>query len=206
MILFAGALIAETTPLIGLLSNKKIHSKRLVHGHYKGRELAILTTGVGPQKAFSRTREALLNLPIVHVVSFGTCGSLTDSFSIGDVVTTEAVCNEKGEVLSAIPFIDVPKAKVITVTEVVNTLEKRKQLSHQADVCEMEAHGVGLAADQYCFSVVKVISDYAGREDDSILRGSFLTKPQRIAQFYVRATKLCHQKIKPVVANFMEDL
>ena len=68
MILLVGALIAETTPLLALLSNRKLHGKRLITGFYQKQKVGILTCGVGPEKAFARTTEALQALNVQHVV------------------------------------------------------------------------------------------------------------------------------------------
>ena len=174
MILLVGALIAETAPLLPLLSNVQFKTKRLVCGLYEQQPVALLTTGVGPQKAFERTRQALRHISPSAVISFGTCGALDDTLQIGEVVTANKIITENAPPLHPKIWPSNRVVTVITVDKVVDNLPRRTQLSKVAHVCEMEAMNVGMAVDSLPFYVLKVVSDQAGRDADDVLHGSVL--------------------------------
>ena len=205
MLLLTGALIAETAPILPLLSNVHFKTKRLACGFYQQQPVALLTTGVGPQKADKRVRQTLQKISPSAVISFGTCGALDNALQIGDLVTAEKVIDEEGNELRPHPFPSIRVVTLVTVKQVVDDAKTRATLSKRAHVCEMEAMSVGRALAHLPFGVLKVVSDQAGRDADDIFNGSLLTKPQRIARFYARASKLCHQTIKPALENILQQ-
>ena len=170
-------------------------SRSLYVGCLGGVPVALLTCGIGPVKAESSTRAAMSlvvnqGFTVDSVVSFGTCGSLVDDLSIGDLVSAKRLASGAGKGETLEPIGGFRAVDVVTVDRPVTTNSERDRLaSIDFQVCEMEAAGVYRAAVGKPFSVLKVVSDSAGGdpEDKVIAKGP---RPVRIARFMIRARLL----------------
>lgn len=186
--LLAGALAAETLPVIQRVRRPRLLHRHLVEGRIGDVQVAVLRCGVGPDKAERRTREAVASWKPTHVVSFGTCGSLVDRLGVGSVV-------------AGAPLGDLPVARCVTVRRAVATLSERTRLAEQGfDVCEMEASGVRLAAGDRPFHLVKVVSDLAGGG------GMDLSKPGplQVLRFKALAARLVDERLAPELVRVLE--
>ena len=204
--LLVGALGVETLPLVAALEGKQLRSPRLVTGRLAGVEVGVLTCGVGPARAESRTEACLAELqlgPGAAVISLGTCGALVDDLSVGDVVSA-AVLHREGSPEGAISCLPGPRSvALVTVAEAVWTAERRDQLAAMgAEACEMEAHAVWTVARRrgLGFHALKVVRDRAGGEPlDKALGKVKERNPLVIGRFLARAGRLSHGRLLPAV-------
>ena len=193
--LLVGALVAETQPVLSRMTNTKKLGRSLYVGYLSGARVAVYTCGVGPIKAEHGTKATLgliekHGFKVGQVVSFGTCGSLVEELSIGDLVCARSLATGKsgGDQIDAIDGLRA--VNVVTVDRAVTTSAEREELANNGfQVCEMEAAGVFRAAAGRPFGVIKVVSDTAGGdpEDEVIAKGP---RPVRIARFMIRARLL----------------
>ncbi len=202
--LLVGALGAETLPLVAALQATRPLGRRLVLGRLGGAEVGVLTCGVGPRKAESRTRDQLQRLkPTLGVVSLGTCGALVDRLEIGAVVGVRSVRDESGEPVEIDVLPGLTPARLITVREAVWTSERRHALAARGEeICEMEAHAVMAAATDagLPFHAVKVVSDHAGRDKgDKAVGKPRERNPLVIGRFLARAGRLSQHQLLPAL-------
>ena len=198
-LLIVGALSSETLPVIKHLSQRRLISRRLIAGQLAGCSVAVLTCGVGPEKAASRTRAALERWSAAAVLSMGTCGGLVDHLSVGDVVT--ACTLYEGETLCPAPhpWPGAEAATIITVDKPVLTQTHRTALARRGGtVCEMEAAAVARVSGSRPFYTLKVVSDMAGgHTDDPPPRPS----PVDIARFKATALRLSTEHLVPILTQ-----
>ena len=159
--LIVGALLAEVVPLLKMVHKPVPINHRLIRGTILGQPIFILRSGVGTRRAFEHTSTVIRQCSPARILSVGTCGALADHLNIGDVCTSELLCNEKQEnaLIQAIP--DITVERLITVESVVASVERRQICAVKADICDMEAFGVWKAAGSIPFHTVKVVSDHA---------------------------------------------
>ena len=156
------ALVAESSPIVRRLQSPRPLSHRLVSGTLAGCEVAVLTCGVGPSKAFERTTAALARWPADGVLSFGTCGALVDAFGVGSVVTAETLLAEQDPCAPPLPWPAAARVCLTTVDRPVFEASWRDELAGiGAQACEMEAAAVQRAAGSRVFATLKVVSDMA---------------------------------------------
>lgn len=75
-----------------LVFNREFKS---VIGDYHGEKILIVSTGIGaPSTAIAI--EELFNIGIRQIIRVGSCGSLTNSLNIGDIVVATSVVREDG--------------------------------------------------------------------------------------------------------------
>ncbi len=193
--LLVGALVAETQPVLRSMTKTSKLSSNFFLGYLGGSSIGLLTCGIGPVKAESATATALAliidrGFTVERVVSFGTCGSLVDDLSIGDLVCAKQLALGVNSAKSLETLHGFRAVDVVTVDRPVTTNTGREQLASLGfHVCEMEAAGVYIAAAEIPFYVLKVVSDSAGGdpEDKVIAKGP---RPVRIARFMIRARLL----------------
>lgn len=188
-LLIVGAMRSETLPLLGALRAPRPLSARMVAGTLDGRPVAVLTCGVGPDKAARRTADALARADVDAVLSIGTCGSLRDHLTLGDVITADVLSHDGAACPPPTPWPAATAGAVITVREPVWSADRRASLAAKGStVCEMEAAAVQAASGGRAFSALKVVSDQAGgHPDDPPGRPG----PAAIARFKARALRLC---------------
>ena len=198
--LLAGALAAETLPVVRRLEHSRVLSPRFVAGRLGGEHVGVLTCGVGPAKAAERGREALVEWPATHLVSFGTCGALGPELPVGRVVSACAIrVEDRWETLQ--PVRSATPVSLVTVREAVATPERRAELfGLGAQVCEMEALAIrGLDAG-LPFYALKVVSDQAGGDEGEPL-GS--RNPLNLLRFQALAAKLVDSELAPALEAFL---
>ena len=198
--LLAGALAAETLPVVRRLDHSRVISRRLVAGTLGGEHVAVLTCGVGPDKAGQRGRETLQEWKATHLVSFGTCGALADDLPVRSVVSACAIrVQERWETLDVVP--SAKPVSLITVRSPVSTAQRRQELfALGAQVCEMEALAIrGLDAG-LPFYALKVVSDLAGGDADEPLASR---NPLNVLRFQALAAKLVDSELAPALEAFL---
>lgn len=167
------ALKAEMRYVLQQVNVKKslsLTKKRILyHVQWQNRSFFLLQTGIGP----GSVRKALSSLPadvrISHIVNAGTCGSLRDDISLGDVVTPENVISEWDKTIrnpqnSSAGTMSVKTC--ITVGYSQNTDDFRKKMikKYKADIVDMEAWEVLRWAEEHTIPacVIKCVSDHVG--------------------------------------------
>lgn len=198
-LLIVGALGAETLPLLRALSRPRPLSRRLVAGQLSGRAVAVLTCGVGPDKAARRVSDALPLWDAQQVISVGTCGGLIDAMSVGTVVTATRLLYEDTPCPDPQPWPDTTPATIITVARGVFTVSRRTELAERGGtVCEMEAAAVQRVIGGRPFTTLKVVSDLAGgSSDDPPPRPGRLD----IARFQATALRLSAEHLLPALTR-----
>jgi len=198
-LLIVGALGAETLPILRTLSRPRPLSRRLVAGQLSGRPVAVLTCGVGPDKAARRVAAALPLWSAQQVVSVGTCGGLVDAMSIGTVVTATRLLHEDTPCPDPLPWPSTLPATIITVARGVFTASRRAALAERGGtVCEMEAAAVQRVIGERPFMTLKVVSDLAGgSSDDPPPRPGRLD----IARFQATALRLSTAHLLPALTR-----
>ncbi len=203
--LLVGALWAETLPVARRLEGAEALGLRLLRGRLAGREVALLTCGVGPQRAADRTAAALARLGADRVLSFGTCGALGEGLPDGTVLTVEVVGREGLAPRAVEPLPGLRAARLRTVSRVVaDPLERARLAAQGYEICEMEAAGVLSAAGERPFSALKVVSDQAGQDASPVFVGR-LPSPLRVARFQVRAARLVGSSLLPTLLTILDD-
>lgn len=198
--LLVGALPGETAPVLRALVGPRPIGARLVIGRLAGVPVGVLTCGVGARSAGSRTAVALRRWTADGVLSFGTCGALTDGLVVGAVVSGVAGAGAEDEgapAWVAPPWPGVLPARVATVRRVVEDRGRRAALAACGySVCEMEAAGVAAAAGHRVFGALKVVSDHAGADAGFQRWGP---DPRAWLRFQLRAARLVAEALLPAL-------
>ena len=204
-----GALGAETAPLLQALRRPRPHPRalRLVQGTLAGTAVAVLTCGVGPDKAARRLAEVLPLLPDLRaLLSLGTCGALADDLPTGTLLTATALADAAGPLPAQdlLPWPAVRAASLVTVAKPVWAAADRAVLAAQGHhACEMEAAALRRAAPDLRFSTLKVVSDQAGaHHHDPPARPG----PLDLARFKARALRLSAQHLLPAIRHGLPAL
>ena len=188
MIATLGALREEVTPLRKRMDMEEAYSEaacKVFRGLIGGRDVVLVQTGMGKQRAQAATRLVLERYPVDTLISFGFAGALEEKLSAGDVVLYSAVHGagadanpqasdepyyaSSGDVLArarrvlesaAVNFICEPG---VSVRQVVLSPEDRGRLAeaHHAYVVDMESYWIAQIASerQVPFVVIRSVSD-----------------------------------------------
>jgi len=163
--------------------------KHLYHAEWQDIPFYLLQTGVGS----GAVRDALDALPsdmeISRIVNAGTCGSLRDDLSPGDIVVPEKVIAEWDHTIQKpgkTPS-DIQTVKTcITVGCSQNTVEFRERLKNQfkADIVDMEAWAVMDWACRHGIPayVLKCVSDQVGPQSSVELKQHLPDCSQTLAE------------------------
>jgi nucleoside phosphorylase len=193
--LIAAALWAESLPIGLAMDQRRMLGRRVVLGKVHGQDVVLLRCGVGLAKAQAEGERILSQLPIIRVISVGTCGSLCSDLSVGQLITASSVCHSiSGVVRPAQPISGVRAVPLVSVADPVFTRARRAFLAPTAAVCEMEAAALQLCAGARPFSALKVVSDLAGAEDDTAFSPG---DPSAFLRFQRRAAELVHRVLLP---------
>ncbi len=169
----------------------------------------MLTCGVGPARAGGRTQGALQRWDAEIVMSFGTCGALSEDLPDGSVVTGAALGREAGGSVAVLPLSGARAVSVATVDRVVVEPDRRARLAARGfAVCEMEAYAVAQAAGGRDTCALKVVSDQAGQDASPVFhapRLGQLPSPIRVARFQARALRLVEARLLPVLLSCLRE-
>lgn len=205
-LLLVGALWAETLPLARRLEGARPLSPRLLAGRLAGRPALLLTAGVGRDRAARRTARVLARAPVVAVLSFGTCGALTEDLPDGSLVTAHRIGHERGGLWPATPLPGLRAVAVATVDEVVTERPRRARLAAAGfAVCEMEALGVAEAAGERPLHALKIVSDQAGADASPRFDRAPLPSPLKVARFQLHAFRLVEAHLLPVLMTLLRE-
>ena len=211
--LVVGALRVEVSPLLWRLRDVETLSPRFQHGQHPQHptvQVGVLRCGVGPQKAYDQTVQALSTWAPDAIVSMGTCGALHDALQIGDIRTARSLFEDQVPVPNMTPFPHSKVASVTTVDRPCWTPERRHELRQTgADLVEMEAAAVARAGRDCNPSIpvhaLKVVSDQAGGSPDTVFRSNGIPTPLHIMRFKFRALKLCHHRLVPALLPLLTE-
>ena len=192
MIAVFGALKEEVAPLRKRMRVEETANGPtclVYRGKYSGRELVLVQTGMGKERAETATRFILDRYPITSLVSLGFAGALDDKLNAGDVIlysvvhcaegAADAVADLKAspvqsyvsgnDVLErakralkdgAVSFICEPG---VSVRQVVLSPEDRGLLAeaHHAHVVDMESYWIAKIATEMGipFVIIRSVSD-----------------------------------------------
>ena len=158
---------------------------RVFRGTYLGRELALVQSGMGKERAETATRFILERYPITSLVSLGFAGALDDTLSAGDVVLyssvccaqteaaldahTESSCRSDDGMLAmatqalASVAVDFVCGGGVTVRQIVLSPEEKGELADTFDayVVDMESYWIAKIATEreVPFVIIRSISD-----------------------------------------------
>ena len=105
MIAILGALREEISPLRRRMEVEEAYSEaacKVFRGSICGRDVLLVQTGMGKQRAQAATRLVLERYPVDTLVSFGFAGALAEKLSAGDVVLYSAVHCEQADANSVV--------------------------------------------------------------------------------------------------------
>lgn len=153
---------------------------RLFGGSYAGRELLLMQTGPGRERAEGAVESLLERYPVGSLLSFGFGGALTDKLEVGDLVVCAAIrlgddpdggepCEADPRMVSAAvaaskgSSMRVVVGSGVTVDRLVTGAEERERLHRAfgAGVVDMESYWVGrlASARSIPFLALRAISD-----------------------------------------------
>jgi len=158
---------------------------RVFRGTYLGRELVLVQTGMGKERAVAATRFILDRYPITFLVSLGFAGALDAKLSAGDVVlyssvscaNTEATatgqpkssyCSDDGVLAMATQALESAAVNFVcghgvTVQQIVLSSEEKVGLAEtsHADAVDMESYWIAKLASEMevPFVIIRSISD-----------------------------------------------
>ncbi|MEY3209534.1 MAG: hypothetical protein RIT28_15 [Pseudomonadota bacterium] len=204
--LLVGAMRVETFPVLRRLTAPRPIGPRLWLGHLHARPVALLTCGVGLERAERRGLEAMERLNPEVVVSFGTCGALIDGLPRGALVGATGLVHGEG---APIPLTPPPTpglhlGALASVAEVVATPKARAALAARGAVaCEMEAGGLRRAARDRPFYALKVVSDAAGGDPSERLAPG---DPVQMLRFKALALNLVEGRLAPALVSWVGGL
>ncbi|MCK6520922.1 hypothetical protein L6R49_05700 [Myxococcota bacterium] len=204
--LLVGAMRVETFPVLRRLTAPRPVGPRLWLGSLGARPVALLTCGVGPERAERRGLEAVERLDPEVLVSFGTCGALQDGLRRGALVgATGLVSGEAALVpLTPPPTPGLRLGALASVSEVVATPKARAAWAARGAVaCEMEAEGLRRAAAGRPLYALKVVSDAAGGDPNERLQPG---DPVQMLRFKALALNLVERQLAPALVSWVSRL
>ena len=164
MIAITFALPAESSGILGQLGSKQsvvVESSKIVYGQLRGRDVAILHTGVGRKQCEKRIGVFLESVRPELVISSGFAGSLTEQLSVGDVIVAENFSD--ASVVSQIMEGRIRPVKLHTADAMVDSAEERTRIArqHGAAAIDMETDVIAkaCAAHRIRMLSLRVISD-----------------------------------------------
>ena len=170
---------------------------KLYRGKYENRDILLVQTGMGKERAESATKSVLEHYPVTAIISLGVAGGLNPERKIGDVILCSTMYSVNGSdqkdtkaelVTSDANLISLAHEGLpedikdncfigSSVTELQLDLDLRRQQelfeTFHADVVEMESYWIGrIASDRGIpFIAIRAISDrgYDVKPFDQIL-------------------------------------
>jgi adenosylhomocysteine nucleosidase len=186
-ILLLGAFAQEIDGLRRQLDVEEVitgQDYKLYRGSYENRDILLVQTGMGKERAEIATKSVLARYPVTAVVSLGFAGGLNPELEIGDVVLCSTLYRKNGsgqEDPKAEPYTsdadlislasecpddieaDCLIGSCVTVLELDTDPQKQQELAetYQADVVEMESYWIAkIASDRGIpFIAVRAMSD-----------------------------------------------
>ncbi len=187
LILLLGAFAQEIDGLRRQLDVVEVVAEQdyeLYRGKYENRDILLVRTGMGKERAESATKSVLDHYPVSAIVSLGFAAGLNPELEIGEVVLCSTLYGENGSgqkdpraepytsdaaLLSlASDGLDDIEATYrigtsVTVLELESNLQKQQELAetYHADVVEMESYWIArIASDRGIpFIAIRSISD-----------------------------------------------
>lgn len=157
---------------------------KLYRGKYENRDILLVQTGLGKERAESATKHVLEHYPITTLISLGFAGALADDLNIGDVIICCTLHRAKGwmqQDLNPEPFSSdttlvtmiieaLEDARVkfrcgssVTVPQPVSSPEAKRDLGRacRAEGVDMESYWIArvASAKRVPFMAVRTISD-----------------------------------------------
>ena len=187
LILMLGAFRQEIDGLRRQLDVEEVIAEQdyeLYRGKYENRDILLVRTGMGKERAESATKSVLEHYPVTAIVSLGFAGGLNPELEIGDVVLcstlycangsgqedpkAEPCASDAGLIALASEGLEDIEATCrigtsVTVLELDGNLQKQQELAEafRADVVEMESYWIArMASDRGIpFIAIRSISD-----------------------------------------------
>jgi len=156
---------------------------RLFEGFFKSKEILLVQTGIGQEKAEKAVNFILEQYPVSTLISFGFAGALTAESKIGDICVCSKICCDDSsirEYCSDISLLSLclkqetnskmrlREAKIVTVNRPVCETETRLSLGEAShcDIVDMESYRIATIASrkQIPFISIRAISDTVGEK------------------------------------------
>jgi adenosylhomocysteine nucleosidase len=157
---------------------------RLYGGEYRGRDILLVQTGMGRQRAETATKLVLEHYTVDALISLGFAGALTEGLEVGDAVICATLHGAPGSIQGATRPRSyssdddllrlaaqalegtVVRGRIgngVTVPQLVRSPEERRELGRafDADIVDMESYWIAQIASerQIPFVAVRTISD-----------------------------------------------
>ncbi|HKX11689.1 MAG TPA: hypothetical protein VJP40_00960 [bacterium] len=201
-------------PLFSPRAEYRERSLRIRELAFQNRDLLLVTTGMGPDRAASATRILLDRYPVTHLFSTGYCGGLREGWANGEAVLGDPVRFLEGpereyfpdsvmaaQVRSALSGLGEPcrEGPMLCSARPILKTEEKKSLarSHQAVAVEMESGAiletVRISTKKIASVTLRFIVD--ALEDELTDTGSFIgenaeVKPLRLVREVLRRPRL----------------
>jgi adenosylhomocysteine nucleosidase len=187
MIALLGALREEVSGLqkqMGLVEVLANPACRLYGGEYRGRDVLLVQTGMGQQRAETATKYVLERYAVDTLISLGFAGALTEGLEVGDAVICAMLHCALGPMQEATRLIayssdggllrlaaqalggTAVRGRIgsgVTVPQLASGPEERRELggAFHADIVDMESYWIAQIASekQIPFVAVRTISD-----------------------------------------------
>jgi len=187
MIAILGALKEEVSDLRRQMGFGQVLTEpacRLYRGEYRRRDVLLVQTGMGRERAETATKLVLERYPVTVLVSLGFAGALTEDLKVADVVVCSALfcaegrgqgatrpisySSDDGLVRHATEALEGTAVRFwlgsgVTVPQVISTPEERQELCQAfgAHIVEMESYWIArMASDRRIpFVEIRSISD-----------------------------------------------
>ena len=189
--------IAGIKKAMQIFDRIRLDKIEICKGTWLGRNIILVLTGVGRQKAKKATSQVMENFHPEAIISIGYAGALTAELKVGDLFIADCILNEQNNAVSFemedtrnSEWLDLAKSislagelkikvgKLITVNSVIHTPEAKQDLGKKfgADAVEMETIEIAMLAREkkIPFLSVRGISDAVDHEliDSSSFLGS----------------------------------
>lgn len=156
----------------------------LYRGKYENRDILLVRTGMGKERAESATKSVLEHYPVTAIVSLGFAGGLNPELEIGDVVLCSTLYSANGSVqkdpkagpitsdanlvsLASEALEDIEAnyriGSSVTVLQLESNPQKQQELAEtfNTDIVEMESYWIARIASDWGipFLAIRSISD-----------------------------------------------
>ena len=156
----------EAEPFFGEFGLEKVRGRPFPV--YENREMIMVLTGVGPDRAFRAAGRLLEENDVRCLLNAGAAGALAPEYVPGDIFQVSTVEDAWGAVMKASPLGEFRTATLLTRNRAVLAARERLELSARAGLVDMEASGIVRAADErgVPLHIFKIVSD--GHEQGSV--------------------------------------
>jgi len=150
--------------MIGILFATEMEAKPFLdRGEAEG--TVVLVSGMGMEAARIATEELIEKHGCTSVINAGVCGALDDRLERGSIHRVSVVNVDDSANAGSLVVEDSGK-RLVTVDEPVFQSDRKKALSQQADIVDMEGYAVARVCEEHnipCI-MIKGVTDFGDEE------------------------------------------